>query len=198
MVIIINNAVIRPNTPLSTRLSLHPTICAMIIQTNMPIMPPIECAEFIIPMEKPGNPLLPYLAIRITAELKKNAIPNPTMKRSQISCEEENTNPQSRAAVEDIIIPTMAEIRGLYLAAKMPAGICIKPIPMKNAADIEPSRETSLLNSTAMSGNMADTLNQFMPYTILAIIKEKDASASELNILLFFLFGLISISPRNF
>jgi hypothetical protein len=69
---------------------------------------------------------------------------------------------------------------------------------MKNAADIEPSRETSLLNSTAMSGNMADMLNQFMPYTILAIIKEKDASASELNILLFFLFGLISISAPNF
>jgi hypothetical protein len=45
---------------------------------------------------------------------------------------------------------------------------------------------------------MADMLNQFMPYTILAIIKEKDASASELNILLFFLFGLISISPPNF
>jgi hypothetical protein len=59
---------------------------------------------------------------------------------------------------------------------------------MKNAADIEPSRETSLLNSNAMRGNMADRLNQFIPYTILAIIKENDALASELNILLFFLF----------
>jgi len=59
---------------------------------------------------------------------------------------------------------------------------------MKNAADIEPSRETSLLNSNAMRGNMADRLNQFIPYTILAIIKENDALASELNIILFFLF----------
>jgi hypothetical protein len=59
---------------------------------------------------------------------------------------------------------------------------------MKNAADIEPSRETSSLNSNAIRGNMADTLNQFIPYTILAIIKENDALASELNILLFFLF----------
>jgi hypothetical protein len=55
---------------------------------------------------------------------------------------------------------------------------------MKNAADIEPSRETSLLNSNAISGNMADMLNQFIPYTILAIIKENDALASKLNILL--------------
>jgi hypothetical protein len=62
---------------------------------------------------------------------------------------------------------------------------------MKNAADIEPSRETSLLNSNAISGNMADILNQFIPYTILAIIKENEALASELNILLFFLFVLI-------
>jgi hypothetical protein len=59
---------------------------------------------------------------------------------------------------------------------------------MKNAADIEPSRETSLLNSNAIRGNMADMLNQFIPYTILAIIKENDALASELNIFLFFLF----------
>lgn len=89
----------------------------------MPIIPPIEWAEFIRPMEKPGNPLLPCLAIRITAELKKKAIPNPTMKRNQISSDDDNTNPQRRAAIEDIVIPTMAEMRGLYLAAKMPAGI---------------------------------------------------------------------------
>ncbi len=67
---------------------------------------------------------------------------------------------------------------------------------MKNAADIEPSRETSLLNSNAISGNMADMLNQFIPYTILAIIKENDAEASALNIRLFFLFVLIfNIAP---
>jgi hypothetical protein len=84
----------------------------------------------------------------------------------------------------------------LYLTAKMPAGIWSKPIPMKNAADIEPSRETSLLNSDAISGNMADTLNQFIPYTTLAIIKENDAEASALNIHLFFLFVLIfNIAP---
>src|ERR671910_1629438 len=139
-------------------------------------------------MEKPGNPFLPYLAIRITAELKKKAIPKPTMKRNQINCDEENTTPQRRTAVEDIVIPAMAEIRGLYLTAKMPAGIWNKPTPMKNAADIEPSRETSLLNSNAIRGNMADMLNQFIPYTILAIIKENDALASELNILLFLSF----------
>jgi hypothetical protein len=149
-------------------------------------------------MEKPGNPFLPYLAIRIIAELKKKAIPNPTMKRNKINCDEENTNPQRRTAVEDIVIPAMAEIRGLYLTAKMPAGIWSKPIPMKNAADIEPSRETSLLNSNAISGNMAATLNQFTPYTILAIIKERDAEASALNICLFFLFVLIFNTAPNF
>ena len=63
------------------------------------------------------------LCNRITAELKKKAIPNPTMKRNQISSDDDNTNPQRRAAMEDTIIPTMAEIRGLCLAAKMPAGI---------------------------------------------------------------------------
>jgi hypothetical protein len=84
------------------------------------------------------------------------------------------------------------------LAAKIPAGIWTKPIPMKNAADIEPSRETSLLNSNAISGNMADMLNQFMPYTILAIIRENDTEASELNILFFFLFVLIINSAPNF
>jgi hypothetical protein len=127
-------------------------------------------------MENPGNPLLPYFAIRITAELKKNAIPIPTMKRNQISWEGTDTTPQRREAVEDIIIPIMAEVRGLYLAAKIPAGIWNRPIPMKNAADTEPSRETSsLLNSNATSGNIAATLNQFIPYTILAIIREEDA-----------------------
>jgi hypothetical protein len=45
------------------------------------------------------------------------------MKRNQISSEDDNTNPQRRAAVEAIVIPTIAEIRGLNLAAKMPAGI---------------------------------------------------------------------------
>ena len=69
---------------------------------------------------------------------------------------------------------------------------------MKNAADIEPSRETSLLNSNAIRGNMADMLNQFIPYTILAIIKENDALASELNILLFFLFVLIFNTAPDF
>jgi hypothetical protein len=123
MVIIINNAVTRPNTPLSIRLTLQPTTCAIIIHTNMPIIPPIEWAEFIRPIEKPGNPLLPCLAISITAELKKKAIPHPTMKRNQISSEDDNTNPQRRAAVEAIVIPTIAEIRGLNLTAKMPAGI---------------------------------------------------------------------------
>ncbi len=123
IVIIISNAVTRPNTPLTIRLALQPTICAIIIHANMPIIPPIEWAEFIMPTEKPGNPRFPCLAIRITAELKKKAIPNPTMKRNQISSDDDNTNPQRRAAVEDIVIPTMAEIRGLYLAAKMPAGI---------------------------------------------------------------------------
>jgi hypothetical protein len=141
-----------------------------------------------MPMENPGNPLLPYFAIRITAELKKNAIPTPTVNRNQISCEASDTAPQRRAAVEDIIIPIMAEVRGLYLAAKIPAGIWNRPIPMKNAADAEPSRETSLLNSNATSGNIAATLNQFIPYTILVIIKEEDAESSEPNVLLFFLF----------
>jgi hypothetical protein len=74
-------------------------------------------------MEKPGNPPLPCLAISTTAELKKKAIPNPIMNRNQISSDDDNTNPQRRAAVEDIVIPIMAEIRGLYFAAKMPAGI---------------------------------------------------------------------------
>jgi len=141
-----------------------------------------------MPMENPGNPLLPYFAIRITAELKKNAIPTPTVNRNQISCEASDTAPQRRAAVEDIIIPIMAEVRGWYLAAKIPAGIWNRPIPMKNAADAEPSRETSLLNSNATSGNIAATLNQFIPYTILVIIKEEDAESSEPNVLLFFLF----------
>jgi hypothetical protein len=59
---------------------------------------------------------------------------------------------------------------------------------MKNAADIKPRRETSMLNSNAIRGNMADMLNQFIPYTILATIKENDALASELNIPLFFSF----------
>jgi hypothetical protein len=186
-----NKAVPRPNTPLRIRLGLHPIICAIIIHANIPIIPPIECAEFIIPIEKPGNPLLPYFAIRITAELKKKAIPNPTMNRSQISCDDETTNPQRRAAAEVIIIPTIAEVRGLNLAAKIPAGIWNKPTPMKNAADIEPSRETSLSNSNAMSGNIADILNQFIPYTILATIRENDASASELNVPLFLFFVLI-------
>lgn len=69
---------------------------------------------------------------------------------------------------------------------------------MKNAADIEPRRDTSLLNSNAISGNMADMLNQFIPYTTLATIKENDALASELNILLFFLFVLILNTAPNF
>jgi hypothetical protein len=60
---------------------------------------------------------------------------------------------------------------------------------MKNAADIEPSREISMSKSRAMSGKMADMLNQFMPYTVLAIIKESDASESELNIPLSLLFN---------
>jgi hypothetical protein len=141
-----------------------------------------------MPIENPGNPLLPYFAIRITAELKKKAIPIPTINRNQISCEATDITPQRRAAVEDIIIPTIAEVRGLYLAAKIPAGIWNRPIPMKNAADTEPSRETSLLNSNATRGNIAATLNQFIPYTILAIIKEEDAESSEPNALLFFLF----------
>jgi hypothetical protein len=74
-------------------------------------------------MEKPGNPALPCLAISTTAELKKKAIPNPIMNRNQISSDDDKTNPQRRAALEDIVIPIMAEIRGLYLAAKIPAGI---------------------------------------------------------------------------
>ena len=69
---------------------------------------------------------------------------------------------------------------------------------MKNAADREPSRETSLLNSNAIRGNLADTLNQFIPYTILAIIKENDALVSELNILLFFLFVPIFYTVRRY
>jgi hypothetical protein len=69
---------------------------------------------------------------------------------------------------------------------------------MKNAADMEPSRVISLSNSNAMSGNMADILNQFIPYTILAIIKENDASASELNIPLFlFLFLILYPTPNS-
>jgi hypothetical protein len=55
-----------------------------------------------------------------------------------------------------------------------------------------------LLNSNAIRGNMADILNQFMPYTILAIIKEKDALASELNIPLSFSFVLIFNTPPIF
>jgi hypothetical protein len=55
-----------------------------------------------------------------------------------------------------------------------------------------------VLNSNAISGNMADMLNQFIPYTILAIIKENDALASEVNILLFFLFDLIYNTAPNF
>jgi hypothetical protein len=163
----------------------------------MPIIPPSEWAEFITPIEKPGNPLLPYLAIRIMAELKKKAIPNPTMKRNQINCEDDETNPDRRAAAEVIIIPTIAEVLGLNVAANMPAGIWNKPTPMKNAADIEPSRETSFPNSNAMNGNMADILNQFMPYTILATIKETDASASELNIFLLLLFVFIFYTTPN-
>ena len=139
-------------------------------------------------MENPGNPLLPYFAIRITAELKKNAIPIPTIKRNQISCEATVITPQRRAAVEDIVIPTMAVVRGLYLAARIPAGIWNRPIPMKNAADTEPSKETSLLNSNATNGNIAATLNQFIPYTILAIINEETAEPSEPNALLFVFF----------
>ncbi|MDQ3848274.1 MAG: hypothetical protein M3261_04875, partial [Thermoproteota archaeon] len=65
-----------------------------------------------------------------------------------------------------------------------------KPIPMKNEADIEPSKDTSPLNSNAMNGNIEDMLNQFTPYTILATIKESEACASELNNLLFLLFVL--------
>ena len=72
------------------------------------------------------------------------------------------------------------------------------PTPAKNAADIKPSRETSLLNSNAINGNIADILNQFMPYTILAVIREKDALASELNIPLFFSFALIFNIAPNF
>ena len=49
----------------------------------------------------------------------------------------------------------MAEVRGPYLTAKMPAGIWNRPTPIKKAAVIEPSRETSLLNSNAINGNMA-------------------------------------------
>lgn len=67
------------------------------------------------------------------------------------------------AAVDDVAIPNMADVRGLYLAAKMPAGIWNNPTPMKKAAVIEPSRETSVLNSNAISGKMAATLNQFTP-----------------------------------
>src|SRR5215213_1087014 len=140
-----------------------------------------------MPIENPGNPLLPYFAIRITAELKKNAIPAPTVNRNQISCEASDTAPQRRAAVEDTIIPIMAEVRVLYLAAKIPAGIWKRPIPMKNAADTEPSREISLLKANATSGNIAATLNQFIPYTNMESIKE-EAESSEPNFLLFFLF----------
>ena len=198
VVIIINNAVPRPNTPLRIRLGLHPIICAIFIHAKMPIIPPNEWAEFITPIEKPGKPLLPYLAIRIMAELKKKAIPNPTMKRNQINCEDDETNPDRRAVAEVIIIPTIAEVLGLNVAANMPAGIWNRPTPMKNAADIEPSRETSFPNSKAMNGNMADILNQFMPYTILATIKETDASASELNTFLLLLFvGIFYTAPSS-
>lgn len=116
-----------------------------------------------MPMEKPGNPLLPCVAISITAELKKKAIPNPTTNRNQISCDASDVNPQRRAAAEHIVIPTMAEVRGLYLAAKMPAGIWNRPMPMKKAAVIEPSRDTPWFSSDAMKGNMAAILNQLMP-----------------------------------
>src|ERR671918_650574 len=37
---------------------------------------------------------------------------------------------------------------------------------MKNAADIEPSRETSVLNSNAISGNMADMLKHVLSIPI--------------------------------
>jgi hypothetical protein len=50
-----------------------------------------------------------------------------------------------------------------------------------------------------MSGKMADMLNQFMPYTVLAIIKESDASESELNIPLSLLFNplILHVLPNS-
>jgi hypothetical protein len=126
-------------------------------------------------MENPGEPLLPYRAIRITAELKKKAIPIPTMNRSKVSSNGEDANPERRDAAEATVIPKAADIPGLNLAANIPAGIWNKPIPIKNEAEIEPSKDTSPLNSNNMNGNIEDMLNQFTPYTILATIKESEA-----------------------
>src|SRR5688500_20159921 len=109
MVIIINNAVIRPNTLLTTSLTLQPTICAIIIHANMPIIPPMEWAEFIRPTEKPGNPLLPCFAIWITAELKKKASQNPYMKRNQISSDDDKTDTLRGADIEEIENTTITD-----------------------------------------------------------------------------------------
>jgi len=120
------------------------------------------------------------------------------MKRSKISSNGEADNPERRAAAEAIVIPKTADTLGLNLAANIPAGIWNSPIPMKNDAEIEPSKDTSVLNSNTMSGNIEDILNQFIPYTILATIKESEASASELNNLLFLLFLLTFTTTPKF
>ncbi|WP_228369377.1 hypothetical protein [Candidatus Nitrososphaera gargensis] len=50
---------------------------------------------------------------------------------------------------------------------------------MKNAADMEPSRAiSSFSKSSAISGNIAATLNQFTAWKILAIMIESDAATS--------------------
>ncbi len=97
------------------------------------------------------------------------------MKRSKISSSGEDANPERRAAAEATVIPKIADFPGLNLAANIPDGIWNNPIPMKNEAEIEPSKDTSPLNSITMSGNTEDILNQFTPYTILATIKESEA-----------------------
>jgi hypothetical protein len=145
------------------RLVLHPIVSAIIIHANIPIIPPAEWAAFNTPIESPTLPLPAYLAISVMLEAKKNAIPTPTIKRSKINWAESNAMPKSNAAIEDRAMPRIADVRGLYLTAKMPAGTWNMPTPRKKAVDIEPSKKISCLNWIAISGNIAATLNQFTP-----------------------------------
>jgi hypothetical protein len=56
-------------------------------------------------------------------ELKKNAMPAPTIKRSRTSWKGSDASPQNSAAVEDTAIPVMAEVLGPNFRANIPAGI---------------------------------------------------------------------------
>jgi hypothetical protein len=53
-----------------------------------------------------------------------------------------------------ITMPRIATIRGVYLAAITPAGIWNNPIPINRLALISPSKEISLLNSSAIRGKI--------------------------------------------